>query len=63
MWTYFCLFHLLTRICAQTEAVHHYDENGLVDHSQEPQQIAAIHSQEVEFVKTWLADFKFKRAH
>jgi hypothetical protein len=39
-------------------AVHHYDENGLADHSQEPPQIQAIHQQEVNFVKGWLADFK-----
>lgn len=41
-----------------TEAVHHYDENGLADHSQEPPQIQAIHEQEIEFVKAWLKDFK-----
>ncbi|KAJ7862591.1 peptidase S28 [Mycena olivaceomarginata] len=39
-------------------AVHHYDENGLADHSQEPPEIQAIHQQEVEFVKGWLADSK-----
>ncbi|KAI0656771.1 peptidase S28 [Cubamyces menziesii] len=38
--------------------VHHYDENGLADHSLEPPQIQAIHQQEVEFVKAWLKDFK-----
>ncbi|KAK7040414.1 putative serine protease EDA2, partial [Favolaschia claudopus] len=37
-------------------AVHHYDENGLADHSQEPQEIQAIHQQEIEFVKGWLAE-------
>ncbi|KAJ7018968.1 peptidase S28 [Mycena alexandri] len=41
-------------------AVHHYDENGLADHSQEPPEIQAIHQQEVDFVKGWLADFKQK---
>ncbi|KAJ7213797.1 peptidase S28 [Mycena rebaudengoi] len=41
-------------------AVHHYDENGLADHSQEPPEIQAIHQQEVDFVKGWLADFKSK---
>ncbi|KAL7285924.1 hypothetical protein ACG7TL_001038 [Trametes sanguinea] len=40
------------------QGVHHYDENGLADHSQEPPQIRAIHEQEVEFVKAWLKDFK-----
>ncbi|EIW65216.1 peptidase S28 [Trametes versicolor FP-101664 SS1] len=39
-------------------AVHHYDENGLADPSQEPPQIQAIHQQEIEFVKAWLKDFK-----
>ncbi|KAI0358821.1 peptidase S28 [Trametes cingulata] len=38
--------------------VHHYDENGLADHSAEPPQIQAIHEQEVAFVKAWLKDFK-----
>ncbi|CDO71761.1 hypothetical protein BN946_scf184920.g45 [Trametes cinnabarina] len=40
------------------QGVHHYDENGLADHSKEPPQIRAIHEQEVEFVKAWLKDFK-----
>jgi hypothetical protein len=40
------------------DAVHHYDENGLADHSQEPPEIQAIHQQEVDFVKGWLTDFK-----
>ncbi|KAJ7636358.1 peptidase S28 [Roridomyces roridus] len=39
-------------------AVHHYDENGLADHTLEPPAIQAIHMQEVEFVQGWLADFK-----
>ncbi|KAI0084544.1 peptidase S28 [Irpex rosettiformis] len=43
--------------------VHHWDENGLVDHSEEPPVIAAIHSQEVEFVKAWLADWKPPRVY
>jgi len=40
--------------------VHHWDQNGLQDHSQEPPEIQAIHREEVEFVKTWLQDFKPK---
>ncbi|KAH9855843.1 peptidase S28 [Lenzites betulinus] len=44
------------------KAVHHYDENGLADHSQEPPEIQAIHHQEVEFVKAWLKDFKAPKA-
>ncbi|KAK7690876.1 hypothetical protein QCA50_005978 [Cerrena zonata] len=39
-------------------AVHHYDENGLADPSQEPPTIQEIHAQEVEFVKGWLKEFK-----
>ncbi|EIM81403.1 peptidase S28 [Stereum hirsutum FP-91666 SS1] len=38
-------------------AVHHYDENGLANHSAEPPEIQAIHEQEVEFVKAWLEDW------
>lgn len=40
-----------------TDAVHHYDENGLANHSAEPPEIQAIHEQEVEFVKAWLEDW------
>ncbi|KIP05030.1 hypothetical protein PHLGIDRAFT_491601 [Phlebiopsis gigantea 11061_1 CR5-6] len=39
-------------------AVHHYDENGLANHTAEPANIQAIHQQEVEFVTAWLKDFK-----
>ena len=38
-------------------SVHHWDENGLADHSQEPPFIQQIHQQEVDFVKAWLEDF------
>lgn len=38
--------------------VHHWDENGLADHSKEPAEIQEIHAAQVEFVKAWLADFK-----
>lgn len=37
--------------------VHHYDENGLADHSQEPEEIRAVHKFEIEFVQAWLKDF------
>ena len=40
------------------DAVHHWDENGLADPSQEPGFIQTIHEQEIAFVKAWLADFK-----
>ncbi|TFY54686.1 hypothetical protein EVG20_g9606 [Dentipellis fragilis] len=39
-------------------AVHHWDENGLADHSAEPSEIKTIHEQEVAFVQAWLKDFK-----
>ncbi|CAL1716305.1 unnamed protein product [Somion occarium] len=39
-------------------AVHHWDENGISDHTAEPPTIKAVHEQEVEFVKAWLKDFK-----
>ncbi|OCH94429.1 peptidase S28 [Obba rivulosa] len=41
-----------------SEAIHHYDENGLSNHTAEPPVIQTIHAQEVEFVKAWLAEFK-----
>lgn len=41
----------------RTDAVHHYDENGLANHSAEPPEIQAIHQEEVEFVTAWLADW------
>ena len=39
-------------------AVHHWDENGLRDCELEPKEIRQIHSEIVEFVKTWLEDWK-----
>jgi hypothetical protein len=36
--------------------IHHYDENGLKDHTLEPGHIQRIHAQEVEFVKSWLEE-------
>ena len=41
-----------------SDAVHHYDENGLANHTAEPANIRTIHQQEVEFVTVWLKDFK-----
>ncbi|KAF9643255.1 peptidase S28 [Thelephora ganbajun] len=40
--------------------VHHWDENGLRDHNQEPPEIQKIHREIVEFVQAWLKDFKRK---
>ncbi|KAF8514159.1 serine carboxypeptidase S28-domain-containing protein [Gautieria morchelliformis] len=39
-------------------AVHHWDENGLPNTSDEPPAIQAIHNAEIGFVKAWLKDFK-----
>ncbi|KAM0751280.1 hypothetical protein T439DRAFT_313583 [Meredithblackwellia eburnea MCA 4105] len=42
------------------KAVHHWDENGRLD-GKEPPRIKKIHEEEVEFVKSWLADWKTKK--
>lgn len=42
------------------EGVHHWDENGLADHDEEPLDIQAIHYAEVEFVTAWLEEFELK---
>lgn len=47
----------MARLTVPIDAVHHYDENGLANHSQEPPNIQQIHSQEVSFVKAWLEEF------
>lgn len=39
-------------------AVHHWDEYGLSDLTQEPPEIQEIHAAEVAFVEEWLADWK-----
>jgi hypothetical protein len=38
--------------------VHHHDQNGLRNPDREPLHIQAIHQEEVEFVKTWLKEWK-----
>jgi hypothetical protein len=43
-----------------TDAIHHYDENGLADHSEEPARIIKVHAMEVEFIKAWLEEWKQK---
>ena len=40
-----------------TDAIHHYDENGLADHSKEPKRIRKIHEFEKEFIKSWIEEF------
>lgn len=37
--------------------VHHYDENGLKDHSQEPPEIRWVHDFMVDFVRSWLKEW------
>ncbi|KAJ7843797.1 extracelular serine carboxypeptidase-like protein [Mycena olivaceomarginata] len=39
------------------EGGHHWDENGLLNITAEPDFIQAIHKYEIKFVKSWLADF------
>lgn len=39
-------------------AVHHWDENGLADVTQEPVVIQDIHAEEVAIIEQWLADWK-----
>jgi hypothetical protein len=39
------------------DAVHHFDENGLLDSAMEPKRIRAIHKKEIEFVKAWLREW------
>jgi hypothetical protein len=43
-----------------TGGVHHYDEFGLKNPAEEPDEIRAIHHQEIEFVKAWLKEWKKK---
>lgn len=40
------------------DAIHHYDENGLKDHSDEPSRIKRVHAMEVEFIQAWLKEWK-----
>ena len=38
--------------------MHHYDENGLTDHSEEPARIRDVHELEVNFISEWVAQFE-----
>ncbi|ODN75032.1 hypothetical protein L202_06253 [Cryptococcus amylolentus CBS 6039] len=40
------------------DGVHHYDENGLADHSKEPARVRDVHEFEKLFVSEWLAQWK-----
>lgn len=40
------------------DGVHHYDENGLTDHSKEPSRIRDVHEFEISFITEWIAQFK-----
>jgi hypothetical protein len=42
-----------------TDAVHHYDEYGLKNISDEPEEIRKIHGEMIVFVMEWLKDFRF----
>ncbi|KAI0291929.1 peptidase S28 [Multifurca ochricompacta] len=41
-----------------TGGVHHWDENGLRDVSQEPKEIRQIHDETIKFVISWLRDWE-----
>ncbi|GHJ84782.1 hypothetical protein NliqN6_1184 [Naganishia liquefaciens] len=43
------------------DAVHHFDENGLLDPAEEPKRIRKVHAEEVQFVKSWLKDWSYSR--
>ncbi|KAJ9091424.1 hypothetical protein QFC21_007214 [Naganishia friedmannii] len=43
------------------DAVHHFDENGLLDSSKEPTRIRKVHEEEMEFVKSWLKEWSRKK--
>ena len=38
--------------------VHHWDENGVKNTSEEPDEIRRIHSEMIEFVKAWLDEWR-----
>ena len=40
-----------------SDGVHHWDENGLANPSDEPPRIQTIHREEIAFVKSWLKEF------
>lgn len=44
-------------ICVLTGGVHHWDENGIENGSQEPEEIRLIHAEMIEFVKVWLEEW------
>jgi hypothetical protein len=43
--------------CSFTDAVHHWDENGLANPLDEPEDIRRIHDETIMFVTEWLKDF------
>jgi hypothetical protein len=48
-------------VCSEeliVDGVHHYDENGLTDHSKEPSRIRDVHAFEVSFITEWIDQFK-----
>jgi len=40
------------------DAVHHFDENGLANPSKEPKRIRQVHHKEIDFVKSWVREWK-----
>lgn len=51
-------FNHSNRRSDEVDGVHHYDENGLYNHSHEPERIRVVHAFEVRFVKKWMEDFQ-----
>jgi hypothetical protein len=41
----------------KADAIHHYDENGLIDHAEEPTRIKHVHAMEVDFITAWLEEW------
>jgi hypothetical protein len=46
----------------EIDGVHHYDENGLTEHSKEPKRIRDVHSFEVNFITQWIDQFHEEKA-
>lgn len=46
----------------ETDGVHHYDEYGLKDLTDEPPEIRQIHGDMILFVEQWLRDWKEPKA-
>ena len=55
-------FSLSVFVCSAEDGVlsggvHHWDENGLKNITEEPEKICRIHTEMIEFVKAWLDEW------